>query len=145
MDKYSLFQKIGIYTSIGAVAVGACIIEKHFTLDKLQSGPDHAVSLEPYDLGELVKGCRAVFYARGSERRIFPEERPIVQWARESVVSECLIKKGTVITKEMVWVKRPSPVGNAIPAKDLNKVIGRTAIVDIKPNKQILWNEITNE
>jgi len=84
-------HSIGVYTSIGAVALGACIIEKHFTLDKLQSGPDHAVSLEPYELGELVKGCQAVFNARGSERKIFPEEEPIVSWARESVVSECKI------------------------------------------------------
>ena len=49
-------HSIGIYTSLGAVALGACVVEKHYTLDKLQSGPDHPVSLEPYDLGELVKG-----------------------------------------------------------------------------------------
>jgi N-acetylneuraminate synthase len=135
-------HSIGIYTSIGAVALGACIIEKHFTLDKLQSGPDHAVSLEPYELGELVKGCQAVFSARGSERKIFPEEESIVHWARESVVSECKIKKGTTIKKEMVWVKRPSPGPGAIPAKDLNKVIGKVAANDIDINKQILWIDV---
>ena len=135
-------HSIGIYTSLGAVALGACIIAKHFTLDKLQSGPDHAVSLEPYELGELVKGCKAVFYARGSERKIFPEEESIVKWARESVVSECFIKKGTVITKEMVWVKRPSPVDGVISAKDLDKVIGKKALVDIQPQQQIFWDEI---
>jgi N-acetylneuraminate synthase len=77
----------GIYTSLGAVALGACFIEKHFTLDKLQSGPDHASSLEPFELSELVKGTAAVYLARGSEKRIFPEEEQIVAWARESVVS----------------------------------------------------------
>jgi N-acetylneuraminate synthase len=135
-------HSIGIYTSLGAVALGACIVEKHFTLDKLQSGPDHAVSLEPYELGELVKGCKAVFYARGSERKIFPEEESIIKWARESVVSECLIKKGEIITQEMVWVKRPSPVDGAIPAKDLNKVIGKVAKIDIKPQQQVFWDDI---
>ena len=136
-------HSIGIYTAIGSVALGASIIEKHFTLDKLQSGPDHPVSLEPYDLGELVKGCRAVFEARGDKREIFPEEEPIIAWARESVVSEIEIKAGTKITKDMVWVKRPSPGLGAIPAKELDKVIGMTTKVDISKDKQILWEELS--
>jgi sialic acid synthase SpsE len=136
-------HSIGIYTAIGSVALGASIIEKHYTLDKLQSGPDHPVSLEPYDLGELVKGCRAVFEARGDKREIFPEEEPIIAWARESVVSEIEIKAGTKITKDMVWVKRPSPGFGAIPAKELDKVIGMTAKVDISKDTQILWVELS--
>lgn len=135
-------HSLGIYTSLGAVALGACVIEKHYTLGKLQKGPDHAVSLEPYELGELVKGCRAVFEARGAERRIFPEEEPIIAWARESVVSEREISRGTTITRDMVWVKRPSPGNGAIPAKDLEKVIGKVAQVNIPKDKQILWKEI---
>ena len=138
-------HSIGIYTSIGAVALGACIIEKHFTLDKLQSGPDHAVSLEPYDLGELVKGCHAVFQARGDKRKIFKEERPILEWARESVVSECSIAKGETITESMVWVKRPSPGSGAIAAKDLGSVIGKVALKNIQSGVQILWGDISSE
>ena len=135
-------HSLGIYTAIGAVALGACVLEKHYTLNKLWKGPDHAVSLEPYELGELVKGCRAVFEARGAERNIFPEEQPIVAWARESVVSIKDIPKGAVITSDMVWVKRPSPVKGAIPAKDLAKAIGRTAQTNIRKDRQILWNEL---
>jgi sialic acid synthase SpsE len=135
-------HSLGIYTSLGAVALGACIIEKHYTLDKLQSGPDHAVSLEPYELGELVKGSRAVFEARGAEREIFPEELPIIAWARESVVSIVDIPAGTMITRDMVWVKRPSPGEGAIPAKELDKVIGRTARTTIARDRQILWQEL---
>ena len=135
-------HSLGIYTALGAVALGACAIEKHYTLSKIQKGPDHAVSLEPYELGELVKGCRAVFEARGNAREIFPEERPIVAWARESVVSVKDVRRGDTITKDMVWVKRPSPGEGAIPAKDLDKVIGRTAKVDIARDRQILWREI---
>jgi N-acetylneuraminate synthase len=135
-------HSLGIYTSLGAVALGACVVEKHYTLDKLQSGPDHAVSLEPYELGELVKGCRAVFEARGAEREIFPEEKPIIAWARESVVSVADIPAGATITKDMVWVKRPSPGPGAIPAKDLEKVIGRKAGKAISRDRQILWDEI---
>lgn len=132
----------GIYTALGAVALGACVVEKHFTLDKMQPGPDHPSSIEPYELGELVKGCRAVFEARGAERRIFPEEEQIVAWARESVVSVKDIAAGQMITADMVWVKRPSPEGDAIPANDLETVIGRAAKVDIVKDRQILWSEL---
>lgn len=135
-------HSLGIYTSLGAVALGACIIEKHYTLDKLQSGPDHAVSLEPYELGELVKGCRAVYEARGAEREIFPEEKPIIAWARESVVSVVDIPAGVTISRDMVWVKRPSPGEGAIPAKELDKVIGRTTRKAIAIDRQILWREL---
>jgi sialic acid synthase SpsE len=135
-------HSLGIYTSLGAVALGACVIEKHYTLDKLQKGPDHAVSLEPYELGELVKGCRAVFEAGGAVRHIFPEEEPIIAWARESVVSVRDIPKGATITNDMVWVKRPSPAQGAIPAKDLPKVIGKVAQADISKDRQLFWREL---
>ncbi len=135
-------HSVGIYTSLGAVAVGACVVEKHFTLDRTLPGPDHQSSLEPYELGELVKGCRAVFEARGEKREIFPEEREIVAWARESVVSETDIPKGTVITGDMVTVKRPSPGDGVVPAKDLDAVIGMTAAADIAADRQIRWDQL---
>jgi len=132
----------GIYTAVGAVALGACVLEKHFTLDKMQKGPDHASSIEPYELGELVKGAKAVFSAMGSDRKIFDQEAPIVAWARESVVSEVAIPAGTLITRDMVWVKRPGPDEGVVPAKDLDKVIGRTAKVDIGKDTQIRWSDL---
>ncbi len=130
----------GIYTSLGAVALGACLIEKHFTLDKLQKGPDHASSIEPLELGELVKGAEAVFLALGNEKGIFPEEEQIVAWARESVVTETHIKKEMTVTADMVWVKRPSPGPGVVPAKDLKRVIGRIAKVDIPAGVQVKWD-----
>ena len=131
-----------VYTGIGAVALGACVIEKHFTFDRMQKGPDHKSSIEGYELGELVKGCRAVWEARGATREIFPEEQQIVAWARESVVSLKPIPKGTRITPEMVSVKRPSPGPGVVPAKDLDKVIGAVTRADIASDRQILWNDI---
>jgi len=132
----------GIYTSLGAVALGACVIEKHFTLDKTQKGPDHASSIEPDEFGELVKGAQAIHEALGDKREIFEEEKQIVSWARESVVSEKLIPKGSVITAESVWVKRPGPVPGGVPAKDLKNIIGKKALVDIQKNCQIKWEYI---
>src|SRR5580700_4864328 len=131
-----------IYTALGAVALGACVIEKHFTFDRTQKGPDHRSSIEGYELGELVKGCRAVWEARGATREIFPEEQQIVAWARESVVSLRPIPRGTSITDDMVSVKRPSPGPGVVPARDLDKVIGAVARSDIPADKQIRWNDI---
>jgi sialic acid synthase SpsE len=132
----------GIYTSLGAVALGASLIEKHFTLDKLQKGPDHASSLEPFEMAELVKGSEAVWLALGDEKKIFPQEEQIVAWARETVVTEVEIPEGTVITPEMVWVKRPSPGPGAVPAKDLKQVIGKRARVTIPRDVQVKWEQL---
>ena len=135
-------HSIGIYTSLGAVAFGACIIEKHFTLDRTAPGPDHQSSIEPFELGELVKGCRAVFEACGDKREIFPEEKEIGAWARESVVSTADITAGTVITADMVSVKRPGPGHGAIAAKHLDDVIGMSAKANISADRQVLWSEV---
>jgi sialic acid synthase SpsE len=131
-----------VYTALGATALGAVAIEKHFTFDRTQPGPDHRSSIEGYELGELVKGCRAVWESRGDKREIFPEEQQIVAWARESVVSLRPIAKGTRITDDMVSVKRPSPGPGVVPAKDLDKVIGASAKSDIGADRQLLWAEI---
>lgn len=130
------------YTGIGAVALGACCVEKHFTLDKMAPGPDHASSLEPHELGQLVRGARAVFEAMGSERRIFEEEEQIVAWARESVVSVAPIAAGEAIGADKVWVKRPSPGDGVVPARDLARVIGRVAATDIPADTQIRWDQL---
>jgi len=133
---------VNIYTSIGAVALGACVIEKHFTLDRGWPGPDHPSSLEPYELGELVKGCRAVFEARGDKREIFPDEQEIVDWARESVVAITDIPANTTITSKMITVKRPSPGEGAIPAKYLDEVVGKMSSEYISSDTQVLWSQI---
>lgn len=135
-------HSIGIYTSLGAVALGACVIEKHFTLDRNMEGPDHESSLEPYELGELVKGCRAVFEASGERREIFGPEQEIVAWARESVVSITDIPKGTILTEKHISVKRPSPQGDVIPANRFDDVIGKTAAVDIESDRQVNWGDL---
>ncbi|MFH1189211.1 MAG: N-acetylneuraminate synthase family protein [Candidatus Omnitrophota bacterium] len=132
----------GIYTALGAAALGSCVLEKHFTLDRAGRGPDHASSIEPHELGELVKGAKAIFMAMGSERKIFPQEKEIVAWARESVVSEVDIPAGAMITNGMVWVKRPGPGPETVPAKDLNKVIGKRAVRNIPKNVRVKWSDI---
>tara|TARA_B100000579_G_scaffold68503_1_gene51443 strand:+ start:1119 stop:2147 length:1029 start_codon:yes stop_codon:yes gene_type:complete len=133
---------IGIYTSLGSIALGACIVEKHFSLDRTQPGPDHLSSIETEDLKSLVIGSKAVWQAMGSKRIIHEEEKEIVAWARESVVSIKPINKGDLITTEMIKIKRPSPKEGGIAAKDYKEVLGKKALKDIEKDQQIYWNQI---
>lgn len=126
----------GIYTALGGVALGACMIEKHFTLSRDLPGPDQKASIEPNELAELVKGADAIFKALGANKTVINEELPVQQFARESVVSLEDIPNETTITKAMVTVKRP---GTGIPARDLIKVIGKKTKKAIKKNSILDW------
>jgi N-acetylneuraminate synthase len=128
-----------IYTSLGAVAYGANLIEKHFSLDKTQPGADHAVSIEPAELYELVRGARMIEAAGGSRKDIFDRERPIRAWAHHSVVTLRPIGKGETLSEETVWVKRP---GTGIPAAELDRVVGREAARDLPENTLVAWEDL---
>lgn len=132
-------HSVGIYSALAAVALGACVVEKHFTIDRNWPGPDQKASITPPELAELVKGIRAIEKALGDAKMVTPEELEIQKMARESVVSLVDIPEGAIIKENMVWVKRP---GTGIPAKDLRKVIGKKARQDIKANSLIKWEDL---
>lgn len=123
-----------------AVALGACMIEKHFTLDKDMTGPDHWFSCDPEELKNMVRLIRQTEKSLGSGyKTVFPFEQENHQLARRSVVAKTVISAGSVITAEMLTLKRP---GTGIPPKMLELVIGRQARKDIQPNEVILWEHI---
>ncbi len=130
----------GIYAALGAVAKGACLIEKHFTLDKNLPGPDQKLSLNSNEFSELVKGCKAVKLALGNSKKIFVKERPILKFARESVVSLMNISKGEKFLEKNITTKRPAT--GDIPAKDYYKIIGKFAKRDISNNAQISQKDV---
>jgi len=132
-------HSVGIYSALAAVALGTCVVEKHFTIDRDWPGPDQKASITPPEMAELVKGIRAIEKALGDTKMVTPEEAEIQKMARESVVSLVDIPKGTVIEESMVWVKRP---GTGIPARDLGKVIGMRAQKDIKANTLFQWSDL---
>ena len=132
-------NSIGIYTALTAIALGACVLEKHFTISRKWPGPDQKASIEPKELKELVQGVRAVEKALGSTKKITSDELPVKKMARESVVSLVDIPNGATIKKNMVWVKRP---GTGIPAKYLNKIVGLRAKKSIKANQLIKWENL---
>lgn len=119
---------LGIEVPIAAAALGADVIEKHFTLDKNLPGPDHRASLDPSELAAMVKVVRHIEEALGSaEKRVADSERPNIEVARKSIVAARPIAKGETFTEENITVKRP---GNGISPMEWDNVIGRTAVKD---------------
>jgi N-acetylneuraminate synthase len=133
-------HSLGIYTTLGAVAKGACVLEKHFTLDRRWPGPDQALSIEPHELRELVRGADAIFQALGGEKSILDNERPVLKFARASVVAVRPIKTGEALTEDNIWVKRPGD--GEIPARAYRDVLGRVAKQAMEPDHQLRWSEI---
>jgi len=116
---------VGILVPSMAVALGACVIEKHLTLDKSLQGPDHAASLEPHELTEMIREIRRVETILGSkEKKPTVTEKTIMQTVRKSIVAEQDIAKGTILTNEMLAIKRP---GTGMDPEHLDKIIGKKA------------------
>ncbi|WP_448249225.1 N-acetylneuraminate synthase [Thalassotalea agariperforans] len=118
----------GLLVSIAAVAKGAHIIEKHFTLDRSLPGPDHQASIEPDELTELVKNIRAIDLALGEKIKMAsPSEKKNIAVARKSIFAARTIKQGEVITADDIVVMRP---GDGLSAAHYYDVIGNRAIRD---------------
>lgn len=131
---------LGIHISLAAVALGAKVIERHFSLDKSQQGPDHAVALDPSDLKDLVTNVRDIENSMGDGiKKPHKLESENYEKGRRSIIAAQDIPKGTEITREMLIIKRPS---YGIKPKFLNIVIGRTAKVDIEYDQWITWDMV---
>ncbi|MBO4845841.1 MAG: N-acetylneuraminate synthase [Lachnospiraceae bacterium] len=125
----------GIEVSLAAVAMGATVIEKHFTLDKNLPGPDHKASLEPAELKALVEGVRKIELALGSDEKI-PSDMEIKNRdvARKSIVAKTAIKAGDILTKENITTKRP---GTGICPMRWNEILGTKAVADFAEDELI--------
>ena len=126
---------MGIEVPIAAGALGATIIEKHFTLDKKMEGPDHKASLEPDELKAMVTAIRNIELAFGTGHKSITEsERKNLEAARKSIVASRQIKKGELFTEENLTVKRP---GNGISPMRWDEVIGQIAKRDFLEDQLI--------
>ena len=126
----------GIEVPIAAVALGATVIEKHFTLDRNMEGPDHKASLEPDELKAMVSAIRNIEQALGTGHKTVSEsERKNIEIARKSIVAACTIKAGELLSEENLTVKRP---GNGISPMRWNEVIGTKAIKDFEEEEAII-------
>jgi len=134
-------HSLGISVPQAAVALGACIVEKHYTVDKkLPGSPDHYLSVDPADMKAMVQGIRTVEKALGkSAKGLEPLEEEAYRFARRSVTSGRTIPRGATITREMLTYKRP---GTGISPRHLDLVIGRIARVDIPEDTTITWEMV---
>lgn len=131
---------LGFPVAWAAVARGACILEKHFTLDRSLPGPDHAASLEPDELKTLVQGVRDIESCLGDGRkRPTAAELNTKQVARRSVVLTQACPAGTVLTEAHVGLRRPA--GGIEPA-DWDRVVGRTLRQDVPAGHRLAWGDL---
>lgn len=130
----------GITVTIAAAAMGANIIEKHFTIDKSMEGPDHKASLDPHELKEMVVAIRNVEMALGSGiKRYNPSEVDTMKAARKSIVASINIKTGETIKLTDLDYKRP---GTGLPPKQYLDIVGKKANRNIKMDEQITLNMV---
>jgi N,N'-diacetyllegionaminate synthase len=116
---------LGIEVPIAAVAMGACVIEKHFTLDRSLPGPDHRASLEPHELKAMVVAIRNIEKAIGDGvKKPSPSEQKNITIARKSIVAKKTIKKGELFSEDNLTVKRP---GTGISPMEWDAYIGKCA------------------
>ena len=127
---------LGIEVPIAAVALGATVIEKHFTLDKTLPGPDHKASLEPDELKAMVTAIRNIEKAVGGSglKKVSASEAKNKPIARKSIVASKFIRKGDLLTEENITVKRP---GTGISPMQWDEVVGKTAKKDFEEDDLI--------
>jgi pseudaminic acid synthase len=132
-------HSLGIHVATAAVALGACVVEKHFTLDRRLPGPDHPFAIEPPELRELVRQIREVEAALGDGLKLgpAPDEMEMHQKARRSLIAAQAISKGTRIERSMIVIKRP---GFGIRPKFIDLVVGRVAQIDIEEDSVLTWD-----
>jgi sialic acid synthase SpsE len=133
---------LGTHIAPAAVAMGADLVEKHFTLDRSRTGPDHPFAAEPGELRELVARVRDVEAALGDGKKQGPSSEEAIEMytkARRSVVAARAIPAGDVITRDMLTVKRP---GFGVKPKFIDVLVGRVARTDIEEDDVVTWEMV---
>lgn len=131
---------LGWEISLAAVAIGARVIEKHFTVNKNLPGPDHKISLEPHELKEMITKIRQLEEALGEGKKVpTQKELALRSTVRRSLVAKINIPKGTPIKREYIGIKRPE---GALLPKYIDEVIKKKAKVDIEKDEPLSWDKL---
>ena len=133
-------HSLGNYTCFAAVALGARVLEKHFTSDKTWPGPDVPISIDPAELAQLVQGSKAIHRALGGSKTVLAEEQGTIDFAYACVVTLRDVSPQEVLTRENLWVKRPGT--GQIKAVDFEKVLGKRATRRIPAHTQLQWSDL---
>jgi N,N'-diacetyllegionaminate synthase len=130
----------GIDVALAAVAAGACVLEKHFTLDRSLPGPDHKASLAPEALAELVQRVHGIEKMLGHGRKEpTPSEQEVARVARRSIVAASDLNHGVTLTREMLAFKRP---GSGLAPKELEGILGRKLNQSLSLGTLIQWSHL---
>lgn len=129
-----------IYPCLGAAALGASMLERHYTSDKSWPGPDVSLSMDPEEMKSLIEGSRIIHKALGGEKGILAEEQVTIDFAYASCVTIAPIKAREAFTKSNLWVKRPGT--GEILAEHFEALLGKTATRDIGKDEQLTWEMV---
>lgn len=133
-------HSLGIEAALAAAALGAVVIEKHFTLDRNLPGPDHRASIEPDELARLAAGVRVVKTMIGDgQKRAMPCELPNLPLIRRSIIAAAPLRRGERLTRAMIEIKRPA---EGIEPRWLDAVIGRVLQRDLQADEPITWQDL---
>ncbi|WP_407496747.1 N-acetylneuraminate synthase family protein [Pseudooceanicola sp. MF1-13] len=133
-------HSIGPDMALASVALGACIIERHFTDTRYRAGPDISCSMDPAELQYLVDRSREIHIAANNSKGRSAPEEDVYRFARGSVVADRDLKAGDIIAESDIWARRPG--SGEIPADKFDSLIGRRLIRDMKRNTQLRWSDL---
>lgn len=134
---------ISNHACFGAVALGASILERHFTDVMERTGPDIVCSMDKIACAELITGSELIWQMRGGTKNPAKEEQVTIDFAFASVCTIKSIKKGAIFTKENIWVKRPGT--GEILAEHFNEILGKKALYTIAIDQQLTWSDVSKK
>ncbi len=133
-------HSIGPEMALASVALGACILERHYTDTRYRKGPDIACSMDPAELRHLIDRSGEIHTALHNPKERTAAEEDVYRFARASVVADADLPAGHVITEADIWARRPG--SGAIAGYDFDKVVGKTLTVAVTRNQQLTWDDL---
>lgn len=133
-------HSIGPYMALASVALGACIVERHFTDSRHRIGPDISCSMDPAELRLLIDRSVEIYTAAKNPKHRTDAEKDVYLFARGSIVADRDLSKGHKLTEQDIWARRPGT--GEIPAYDFDKVIGKSLERDVSRNEQLKWSDV---
>ena len=133
-------HSIGPVMALASVALGACVIERHFTDTRYREGPDISCSMDPAELRFLIDRSKEIHTALRNEKKRSDKEEPVYRFARGSVVADKNLPAGHTLTEEDIWARRPGT--GEIPAYRFDELVGRKLVRDVFLNQQLKWDDL---
>jgi N-acetylneuraminate synthase len=133
-------HSIGSEMALASVALGACILERHYTDSRYRKGPDIICSMDPVELKYLIDRSREIHTALHNQKKRTVQEEAVYRFARGSVVADTALKAGDIITNNNIWARRPG--SGEISVEHFDLLIGGKVLRDLNKNQQLLWSDI---